>query len=857
MSVDIKLKHSAVAGKKPDPGQLQNGELALNTKDVKAYIKDSDGNVVQIAGKDMPDNDSRYVQVTGDDMTGDLTLGTDKITLDATEGSATFAGGDVNINNSGEINSGNIDVSADSGKGGFKLLGSASAAASGRLEIQGKSGATGNFGAISIYKADQENIKLMLDGSATFAGDVGIYSNQPDGRDNSSNELKLGFNNNLDLVKIRAVGAGSGGPGGSAGDLVFAHRGDNNSTFTDFTRFNYDGSAEFAGDVAIGDSTTFFGTIGDAVALLPNSIVDQFKTVIDGLPKAQPYGATTLPADLPTPLKDALVRVTTAGKINLNSDGSASFAGGNTEIKSGGNIAVYRPETSPTSVLQQWLSDNGTVKSNQIEFFANGSASFAGGNMTISTVGNIIAGNDPSGGAGVGCMIRAAGTLRVCGGATSSNIQSYLSTSADPTFEVLGNGSAKFAGAVDIESGASISGGALSIDREASGNTALSVTLQGESRVEIQAGGSATFESSLTSKYAGKGVVQTAASAAHGVMVKDVDGNINGTIGWDGSATFTGNNVQIQEFGDKSVISLRKDGQNLVHFGATDNAGVLGIDYRSASFASGTEVIKLNGDDGSASFASTSILLGNPNGYISSSRTYEGNASNVVLEINTDSSEGNCFLKGTTGNGETTRFFVDRDGSATFSAHLDVGTPNSATHPGTRVSHVGQLVSNCESTGQKGLIIKALNQEKAVIRSDGSATFVGDITAGNVSFNLEPDNDANYTTTTEEYTDTEYYTVEVPVVERPGTGTADIQDGVSTADLVDGDERQTQTITKSREVTKTREVKTYTGPTLDVKEKLLAYEERFKQQDAVIAQMTTLLKGLGADVSTLPALENA
>ena len=88
-----------------------------------------------------------------------------------------------------------------------------------------------------------------------------------------------------------------------------------------------DGSAEFAGDVAIGDSDTFFGTIGDAVALLPNSIVDQFKTVIDGLPKTQPYDATTLPADLPTPLKDALVRVTTAGKINLNSDGSAGFAG--------------------------------------------------------------------------------------------------------------------------------------------------------------------------------------------------------------------------------------------------------------------------------------------------------------------------------------------------------------------------------------------------------------------------------------------------------------------------------------------------------------------------------------------------
>ena len=134
------------------------------------------------------------------------------------------------------------------------------------------------------------------------------------------------------------------------------------------------------------------------------------------------------------------------------------------------------------------------------------------------------------------------------------------------------------------------------------------------------------------------------------------------------------------------------------------------------------------------------------------------------------------------------------------------------------------------------------------VTANGNATFAGDITAGNVTFNLETDNPDNYTTTTEEYTETEYYTVEVPVVERPGVGTADIQDGVSTADLVDGDERETQTITKSREVTKTREVKTYTGPTMEVKEELLALRERAAQQDAIIAQMTEALKKLGADI---------
>ena len=159
----------------------------------------------------------------------------------------------------------------------------------------------------------------------------------------------------------------------------------------------------------------------------------------------------------------------------------------------------------------------------------------------------------------------------------------------------------------------------------------------------------------------------------------------------------------------------------------------------------------------------------------------------------------------------------------------------------------------------------AILTEATAIRADGSATFAGTITtqggAGGpyvaigqtITFNTGADDDANYTTTTEEYTDTEYYTVEVPVVERPGTGTADIQDGVSTADLVDGDERQTQTITKSREVTKTREVKTYIGPTLDVKEELQSLRARATQQDEVIAMMTKALKDLGADVSAFPA----
>ena len=63
MSTDIILKHSNQAGKQPDAGSLKQGELAINTKDVKAYIKNADGQVVQIAGADNPTTDGRYLRI--------------------------------------------------------------------------------------------------------------------------------------------------------------------------------------------------------------------------------------------------------------------------------------------------------------------------------------------------------------------------------------------------------------------------------------------------------------------------------------------------------------------------------------------------------------------------------------------------------------------------------------------------------------------------------------------------------------------------------------------------------------------------------------------------------------------------
>lgn len=92
-----------------------------------------------------------------------------------------------------------------------------------------------------------------------------------------------------------------------------------------------------------------------------------------------------------------------------------------------------------------------------------------------------------------------------------------------------------------------------------------------------------------------------------------------------------------------------------------------------------------------------------------------------------------------------------------------------------------------------------------------------------ITFNTDADNDANYTVTgTEEYTETETY-------EGPRGKTLE------------------------REVTKTREIRTYTGPTLDVKEELQKLIQRAEHQDVYIKQLTAVVADLGGDVSAMPA----
>ena len=193
MSVKIKLKHSSVANKAPQPSDLDNGELALNTNAASpaAYIKDSNGNIVKLAGAGAIGDDwTRTGTVlspatAGDQVhtaTGRLTVGgtaaapkinfradgSAELAANTTYGPSPAIGGRLHYLTLGP---GPFGVGTDTDyclayydsnnklKYGFETDGRAQFASD--VKIGGTLPAS-------------PNISLKADGSATFAGNVGI-----------------------------------------------------------------------------------------------------------------------------------------------------------------------------------------------------------------------------------------------------------------------------------------------------------------------------------------------------------------------------------------------------------------------------------------------------------------------------------------------------------------------------------------------------------------------------------------------------------------------------------------------------------------------------------------------------------
>ena len=187
--------------------------------------------------------DDRYVNATGDNMTGDLTLGTDKITLDATDGSADFASDLIKLTNDG-ANGGRVEIAGASNR---LLLSSSTAEDTATRLSESLSFAYAKNG-VSQVVAKQSDLVLCAsnntntqeilrlkgaDGSATFAGVVDSASYNTAGGNPSYQLVPTG------LFQVT-------GTTGEAAIRVFPQgAGDQNPSAT----INTDGDALFAGDV--------------------------------------------------------------------------------------------------------------------------------------------------------------------------------------------------------------------------------------------------------------------------------------------------------------------------------------------------------------------------------------------------------------------------------------------------------------------------------------------------------------------------------------------------------------------------------------------------------------------------------
>lgn len=251
--------------------------------------------------------------------------------------------------------------------------------------------------------------------------------------------------------------------------------------------------------------------------------------------------------------------------------------------------------------------------------------------------------------------------------------------------------------------------------------------------------------------------------------------------------------------------------------------GYFGRTLSSAAAADGVSAYEALYNTGKAGFKLQQVS--SPTGTMVCSWNNAAGSSTIQFKHEDGSAEfaADVVVSGGYGNGGTT---LASDGSVAIDGYVQCGGSTGTKtilNSGDAVFYGysdNVITSQLWKTGELNLGGDITGgQPNAKIASDGSAHFKGDVTSdGSIGFNLEADNPDSYTTTTEEYEDT-----------ITGLG---------------GKIEKT--------VTRTREIKTYTGPVLDVKQTLLAYEERFKQQDAVIAQMTAALRELGKEVSLMP-----
>ena len=576
---------SSTANKRPTAGAMSDGQLAVNTNATNPglFFKDADGSVRKVGpvfigsaapnaspasggstghsvGEQWLDNSGgtyvlkiwdgtawrsesgTFVDVSGDNMTGNLTLGTDKVILNATSGAGTFAS-EIKVEGS------NTPSGLYSGISRF-----------GSLLIGTSSEAVGN----ARLAIDSGNGNITSVGSATFAGDVTIGGYN--GSSSTTDGVLLGAVGGV-YSQLAAATAGTGvvfqGMHGASATSVVKANG--SATFN-----NTVAAASFFGD-ATGTAQVWYGGAtgtsiikADGSATFDGGIVTKQEVYVQGTTTStqrylnfQDAGTSNYRATLRrdawylgapvtnigdvTPSGANIVlnmngaatfqntvlvnrtsgtatcfQATLSGstKATINADGSATFAGhvdignpstgsSNSGVKVYSNGAIYNYTDNSLGTSKNFKVIN-TADSEVITFGNDGSATFAGdGHFKCNGTAHADMGvqfiNDgevkiyrPTGGGGSVNLIS--------GSAGVGSPSEQFSVKADGTASFNGNVTSKATFLTELQTGYTAT------------DSAFKVFHGSDTFVDILNNGTATFQNSSTT---------TARVSAHGFTCRD------------------------------------------------------------------------------------------------------------------------------------------------------------------------------------------------------------------------------------------------------------------------------------------------------------------------------------------------
>ena len=131
----------------------QSGVISVNTQVGVVVLDADDVGAVATTGKTAQGIEGAI------DIEGNLTINTDKITLDAGDGSITAAG-DIKANT---VTTGDADVSSTTAEGAVMRV-------NGIVDAQRKAGSSS--AAVRVWQGDQTTIEMFANGSITAAGDI-------------------------------------------------------------------------------------------------------------------------------------------------------------------------------------------------------------------------------------------------------------------------------------------------------------------------------------------------------------------------------------------------------------------------------------------------------------------------------------------------------------------------------------------------------------------------------------------------------------------------------------------------------------------------------------------------------------